>query len=85
MRLVRKRQRRSLSLLVCGKNKRRGALAMLKSVEEAKIVVLIETVSHRGNGTQENPDRLIREYWTLDGKKAGEYDCFTAERSQAAQ
>lgn len=55
---------------------------MLKSVEEAKIVVLIETVSHRGNGTQENPDRLIREYWTLDGKKAGEYDCFTAERSR---
>ncbi len=42
--------------------------------DNAKLTTLIETQSKRGFGTREDPHRIVREYWTLDGTKMAEYD-----------
>ncbi len=38
------------------------------SVNEAKVIQVIETVSRIGKGTEEDPCRLVTEYWSLDGE-----------------
>lgn len=40
-------------------------ISHLKSVELLKV---IRTITFYGNGTEVNPNRLIEQYWSLDGK-----------------
>ncbi len=42
--------------------------------DSAKLQTLIVTEAKRGSGTPDNVHRVVREYWTLDGKKVAEYD-----------
>ena len=42
--------------------------------EEARVMAVIVTQTLRGNGTEEDKFRSVREVWTLDGKKIAEFD-----------
>lgn len=37
-------------------------------IKNTEIIQLIRTVSFYGNGTEDNPNRFIEQYWSLDGK-----------------
>lgn len=44
-------------------------------MDKAKVIQVIETtLTRRGAGTDEDPVRIITEYWALDGKKLAEVD-----------
>lgn len=38
-------------------------------LDSAKVIQVIQTVTAKGNGTEQNPNRLVTEYWSLDGKR----------------
>lgn len=42
--------------------------------EVCKMEVIVTNLTRRGNG-KNDPIRIIREIWTLDGEKIAEYDC----------
>ena len=44
-----------------------------RGVDSAKAIIVIETKSARGKGTQDQPARVVTEYWSIDGKKLAEY------------
>lgn len=37
-------------------------------IRNTEVIQVIRTVSFFGNGTEENPNRFIEQYWSLDGK-----------------
>lgn len=41
---------------------------------KAKLVELTYAEVTKGNGTKENPIRMVKQYWTLDGKLLFEED-----------
>lgn len=45
-----------------------------RGVDSAKLISVIETKSARGSGTEDQPSRIVTEYWSLDGKKLAERD-----------
>lgn len=47
--------------------------------DSAKVIQVIETCSHTGIGSKEDPKRPIYRYWTLDGKFLAENDCYLEE------
>jgi len=48
-----------------------------RGVDGAKVMQVIETVSCRGRGTEEQMSRPIRQYWSLDGELLAECDPVT--------
>lgn len=47
---------------------------MSRGTDNARIVQVIETRSCRGDGTENNPCRLVIQYWSLDGELLAEKD-----------
>ena len=45
-----------------------------RGVDSAKVIQVIETQTARGAGTLDQPTRIVKEYWTLDGEKLAESD-----------
>ena len=45
-----------------------------RGTDSAKIVHLIQTVAPMGSGTEDDPVRLVRQFWTLDGKPVFQLD-----------
>lgn len=39
-----------------------------RGTDGAKVIQVIETVSKIGTGTVDDPNRFVRQYWSLDGK-----------------
>lgn len=37
-------------------------------VMNAKVIQVIQTVTYVGSGTEEDPNRYITQYWSMDGK-----------------
>ncbi len=54
-----------------------------RGTDQAKIVVVIETHSIRGRGTQDDICRDVAQYWSLDGKFLAEYDSIKESLIQA--
>ena len=40
----------------------------------AKVILVIETIAKRGLGTEKDPERLVKQYWDLDGNFLAEMD-----------
>lgn len=45
-----------------------------RGTDEAKMILIIETRSLRGIGTEEDPCRCVTQYWSLDGDFLAEND-----------
>lgn len=46
----------------------------MSNLTEAKVIKVIRTISSRGNGTKENPNRYVVQYWDFKGKLLSEND-----------
>lgn len=42
--------------------------------EHARVISVIETESLRGTGTNENPNRIVKQYWSFKGILLAEND-----------
>lgn len=40
----------------------------------AKVIQVIQTTAIRGKGSENDPCRIVIQYWSLDGKKLAEND-----------
>ena len=49
-------------------------------VTEAKVIQVIRTIVTRGAGTEEDPARFVRQYWSLKGDLLAEFDPVAAEK-----
>lgn len=50
-------------------------MARPRGTDKAKVIKVIETTSIRGSGkTPEDMCRIVRQYWSLDGKLLAEND-----------
>lgn len=45
-----------------------------RGCDSAKVLLVIETKSARGMGTNMQPSRMVTEYWSLSGEKLAEVD-----------
>lgn len=45
-----------------------------RGTDSAKVIQVIESTTLIGAGTEDDPCRLITQYWSLDGKKLAERD-----------
>lgn len=45
-----------------------------RGCDSARVIQVIETQSARGSGAEDQPTRLVTEYWSLDGVKLAEND-----------
>lgn len=45
-----------------------------RGVDEARLIQVIETKAARGAGTDEQPVRIVRQYWTPEGEFLAEFD-----------
>lgn len=43
-------------------------------MNSAKVIQVIESHVKRGNGTEDNPSRIITLYWSLNGELLAVYD-----------
>jgi hypothetical protein len=51
-----------------------------RGTDSAKVIQVIETLSLRGRGTEEDPVRAISQYWNFEGELLAERDpCFTGK------
>lgn len=46
----------------------------LKTPRIAELIEVIHTIATRGDGTKENPIRLVHQYWSKDGELLAEKD-----------
>lgn len=42
--------------------------------QTAKTLLVIETTAKRGLGTEKDPERIVKQYWDLDGNFLAEMD-----------
>ena len=45
-----------------------------RGIDSAKVIQVIETISARGKGTEEDPCRPVHKYWSLEGELLAEND-----------
>ncbi len=50
--------------------------ARTMGVNSARVIKVIEVITRAGKGTQEDPNRLVTQYWSLDGKLLATVDPF---------
>ena len=62
--------------------KREGDDEMVRprGTDKAKVIQVIETESIRGNGTDTDPVRLIKQYWDFEGNLLAENDAQEKEK-----
>lgn len=36
--------------------------------DSAKVIIVIQTVSRAGSGSEKDPNRFIKKFWSLDGE-----------------
>lgn len=53
-----------------------------RGTDKAKVIQVIVTESLRGNGTEADMCRCIKQYWDFKGNLLAENDPFTKERKQ---
>lgn len=51
-----------------------------RGVDSAKVIQVIETKAAKGNGTLEQPSRIVTQYWSLGGELLAEKDSIRDER-----
>ena len=51
-----------------------------RGTDKAKVIQVIETESIRGNGTDTDPVRLIKQYWDFEGNLLAENDAWEKEK-----
>lgn len=49
-------------------------MAERDGTKSARVVTVIEVKSVRGNGTEESPCRVVRQYWDFEGNLLAECD-----------
>lgn len=52
-----------------------------RGTDAAKVIQVIETISIKGNGTEDDPARAVKQYWSFDGAMIAENDPFICEVS----
>lgn len=55
-------------------------MARPRGTDFARVIQVIETASLRGEGTKEDPCRIVRQYWDFDGKLLAENDSCEKEK-----
>ena len=50
-----------------------------RGTDKAKVIQVIETESIRGAGTEDDPVRIVKQYWDFDGNLLAENDCYSPE------
>lgn len=55
-------------------NKEKGNPPRPRGCDKAEVIAVIKTVSVRGSGTEEDPNRWVTNYWDLSGKLLAEND-----------
>lgn len=48
-----------------------------RGTDIARVIQVIETRAMRGDGTNGDPCRIVRQYWDFDGKLLAEHDSYT--------
>ena len=49
--------------------------------DSARVIQVVETnLTRHGDGSEENPWRVVRQYWTFDGELLAEVDAWADER-----
>lgn len=66
----------------CRKNYGSEVVEMVRprGTDKAKVIQVIETESIRGNGTDTDPVRLIKQYWDFEGNLLAENDAREKEK-----
>lgn len=55
-------------------------MIVARGTDSAKVIEVIVTTAMRGSGTDEDPCRIITQYWDFDGKLLAENDSYTKEK-----
>lgn len=50
-----------------------------RGTDAAKVIQVIETISLRGSGTEDDPTRAVKQLWSFDGDLIAESDPFICE------
>lgn len=51
-----------------------------RGTDSAKVIQVIVTESVRGEGTEEDQCRIVKQYWDFEGNLLAERDIFTKEK-----
>lgn len=51
-----------------------------RGTDSARVIQVIETKALRGQGTNENKNRIVTQYWSLDGELLAENDPCAKEK-----
>lgn len=50
-----------------------------RGTDSAQVIQVIETISLRGTGTDDDPVRAVRQYWSFNGELLAEFDAIKCE------
>lgn len=50
-----------------------------RGTDAAKVIQVIETISLKGSGTDDDPARVVKQFWSFDGELIAENDPFICE------
>lgn len=50
-----------------------------RGTDSAKVIQVIETISLKGSGTDTDPVRAVKQFWSFDGELIAENDPFISE------
>lgn len=50
-----------------------------RGTDAAKVIQVIETISLKGSGTEDDPVRAVKQFWSFDGELIAENDPFICE------
>lgn len=51
-----------------------------RGTDKARVIQVIETDSIRGRGTEDDPVRVVKQYWSLKGELLAEHDSYAKEK-----
>jgi len=51
-----------------------------RGTDNARVIQVIETTALRGEGTEDDKCREVKQYWNFDGKLLAEFDPCTKEK-----
>lgn len=51
-----------------------------RGTDSARVISIIETKALRGTGTEENPCRIVKQYWDFEGNLLAENDQYIKEK-----
>lgn len=57
-------------------------MARPRGTDSAKIIKVVETKALRGEGTEEDPCRIVTQYWSFTGKLLAEKDDCKKDQEQ---